>query len=88
MRITTVTCDRCKRELSADEIEDGQPWGVEVRFSNRGTVHLKAEWCRSCMVEMGMLNGRYEETKQPIVDPPPTIEDFIREIVREEINGG
>jgi hypothetical protein len=34
---------------------------------------------------MGLLTGKGEETAQPRVDPPPTIEDFIREIVREEI---
>ncbi len=85
MRVLTVTCDRCKTEIDKTAVRNGQVW--EIAVTRNGDKQQMAEWCRSCTIEMGLLNqGGKEETKQPRIDPPPTIEDFIREIVREEIN--
>lgn len=85
MRVQTVTCDRCKTDLSVEAQKTyGQVWDVEVRFTRTKTSLMKAEWCRTCCVEMGILGDEAERAKVNPVEPKPTIEDFIREIVREE----
>jgi len=81
VRVTTITCDRCKKEI----IDLSQIWPVEVKISKFCGNHLSAEWCRSCTIEMGMIDSKDEVTAQPRIEPKPTIEDFIREIAREEI---
>lgn len=80
MRTLTVVCDRCKKEI----IDHDQIWPVSVHLKNY--TKLEGEWCRSCVIETNLLVRADEATTQPRVEPKPTIEDFIREIAREEIN--
>jgi len=82
----TFTCDRCKKVLASEDAL----WEVALTCESRNgyrshyftpTKQQKAEWCRPCVDEMGVFVGliRAETPEQP-----PTIENIIREIVREE----
>lgn len=51
------------------------------------------EWCRKCRVEVGLLVPRKQDNPSkiesdaaPVVAPPATFEDLLREIIREEID--
>ena len=83
------TCDRCKRQGSEEEI---QLRGVFVRVNTNlhdyggGTaVHtLTAQWCDNCVREFGLWPHNSNCKGPAPIDPPPTLEDLIREICREE----
>jgi hypothetical protein len=81
MRVTTVTCDRCKKVIL--EKDYSQIWPVKVVYGSSSSVHTQVEWCRSCTIEMGLLTVKAEKTIAPRIEPPPTIEDLIREIAYE-----
>ena len=98
---TIYKCDRCDHEqevLDSSYETHGRKEGRQfwtIRLSYKGGIHsnasgyhskdLTAHWCRTCMAEMGMLEVNDEKEKVPQPDPAPTLEDFLREIVREEI---
>ena len=85
------TCDKCNEVVPAKE----QLWNIGiVKACHPSTLHnryaddlLRAQWCRPCMVKAGLL-GTNDEIKA-LEQPPtaPTLEDIIREIVREEMEG-
>lgn len=91
MKTITYTCDRCGKE---DATDDMQLWGVAVvtRYSSRlfsqSDVKVQGDWCRACMIETSLLGSCIDEDKQvePIA-PRPTLEDLIKDIVREVQNG-
>lgn len=72
------TCDRCKAADTTNEI-DLIP--IKIVIFNFQSEVGRAEWCRKCLNEMS-LNTALPDVKR--VEPTPTIEDIIREIVREE----
>ena len=80
---TKYICDRCKAEQPTAE----QFWkvGIQVHTINSQPrpydTGPTAQWCRECVEDMGIL-PTFKEGK--VVDPKPTLEDMIREIVREE----
>ena len=86
MRITILTCDRCKKEaenlieVGAGERHHqysyGRPGGYDF-------YQLFAEWCLNCCIEMGIAKPTKDSPKP--IEPQPTLEDFIREIIREEV---
>ena len=82
MRVTTVTCDRCKKEIT----DLNQIWPISVRINNGISTLKDQEWCRHCVLEMSLIKPYTpEDTKIIPIEPKPTIEDIIREIIREEI---
>lgn len=90
MRKTILTCDRCKKEVKdLVEVGAGKRSIQYYSFSPSGTTYelfqLSAEWCLACCIEMGIAQPCKESKAQPI-QPPPTLEDMIREIIREEID--
>ena len=86
MKVLTVTCDRCKKEI----LKDDQVWTIEVRYACQPynpeyvstSLVIRGEWCRQCMEDMHIMPS---PIKHEITTPKPTLEDFIREIAREEI---
>lgn len=80
---TTYVCDRCGHTQTKDE----QMWNVGIFY---GHVHNTSEmkkpslWCRKCCDELQIIS-----TPTAAASEPPlvvlTLEDKIREIVREEI---
>ena len=79
--ITTWVCDRCKKTSKTNNELCGIYFVFEQR-SGYNKQHLNADWCEPCCIELGVI---IKGTEQPAKQPPPTLEDFLREIVREEI---
>lgn len=81
------TCDRCNRSGSPEEI---QLRGIFVRVGTnlhdyggaQQCNNFCAQWCDNCVREVGIWPP--SPTSPPPIHPPPTLEDMIREIVREE----
>jgi hypothetical protein len=94
---TKYKCDRCGWEQASDgfhgvtECHDRQIWTIAVVYV--GTVRTiqgysqstakQAHWCRNCMDEFGGIF--IKKQKDPPKIPDPTIDDYIREIIREEV---
>lgn len=83
----TQTCDRCKRSGSTNEI---CLRGIFVRvgtnlhdYGGAQSCHTYAsEWCDNCVREVGIWPPS-KDSPTPL-DPPPTLEDLVRQICREE----
>lgn len=77
-------CDKCGHTQATDD----QMWSIGIAIVwARGTLsdsnlNKKQLWCRACIEKLGLLPPKPPAVKP---DPAPTLEDMIREIVREEI---
>lgn len=84
MITVTRTCDRCSKNVLGDE----QFWNVEIRYSGAANNNPpyaymtgpKVQWCRECLETCGLVPRAIVRPETPT----PTIEDIIRDIVREE----
>lgn len=93
MIVTTYTCDKCKHSQEHPQ-SPKQLWDIGIGIETAGCSSYystspklahKQMWCRSCVIKAGLFPpSRTDEEKTPT--PPPTLEDMIREIAREEIN--
>ena len=81
MKKVTYTCDRCHATDQTNSI-DLLPIQVQV-FSFKSIVKT-AEWCRNCLNITGLLSDTNPVLEVEKIVPPPSIEDIIREIIREE----
>lgn len=88
MIVTTYTCDKCGHSQN----DDAQMWNIAVDLWTRGVPRSRSSyppdsaelWCRKCVVGvLGKLSSGPDGPPKP--DPLPTLEDMIREIIREEI---
>ena len=90
-RTTTYKCDRCGNEDTDNKTVDLKFVMVGIRrdrYSSSGSEiditdaqNRTQEMCKACRLELGI-----EPTQKPKADIPeayPTIEELIREIVRE-----
>ena len=90
MKTVTYECDRCGNMIDDHE----QAWNLAITIACEPRVpdhyptwvskERRAQWCRPCMEHydlVGMSTG--SDAKRS--DPPPTIEELVREIVREEL---
>lgn len=86
--VTTYMCDRCANEST-------EPLGfahVEIRlrringnFSDP-TPHPVVQWCRPCLVALGLSRpNTIRDEDVTIEDPPPTLEDIVRGIVKQAL---
>jgi hypothetical protein len=81
MKKTILTCDRCKKEVNAADF-----FPVEAKLKTHSAEDRnKKDWCRSCCIKFNLLPELVDMPDAKRQDPPPTLEDFIREIIREEI---
>jgi hypothetical protein len=87
MKKTILTCDRCKKEVDGlNQVAAGIRKENYSTYGGRATTinsPYMAEWCQVCCEIVGLYN----------YDPPPTpeqtqitLEELIREIIREEID--
>jgi len=88
--VTTYTCDKCARVQETGN--DMYHVALVVRASasvpqyGRGDMMHAQLWCIGCVQErLKHLVPRKPEDPPPT---PPTMEDMIREIVQEEMEGG
>lgn len=90
MKEYTSTCDRCKNTETVEVSttpklklhEVGVGWQQHTCYSNYTFIGLKQEWCQDCCIAVGLCAP---ENPNSIIHPPPTIEDMLREIIREEV---
>ncbi len=92
MSTTTIyKCDKC----GAEQLNRSQFWTVGVKaycidnpyggsYEDAGFVSAahKMEVCRPCLESFGI---NVQKREAPPVQPTPSLEDLIREIVRQEI---
>jgi len=95
-QVTTYKCDKCKEESINSEDLKLTTIGVGVKSTAYGSsYHEKAfslydplrremEVCDSCLEKLGFVHKKVNEYKE-MEQPYPTLEDMIREIIREEI---
>jgi hypothetical protein len=80
---TEYICDRCKASQSTSD----QFWSIRVavRYSHSvsDSVIREEQWCRKCIEDMRLLPSNRPQKEMP--PAPVTLEDTIREIIREEI---
>ncbi len=89
MKTTTYKCDRCGAEDTTNKINLDRV-GVFVGHYERSytfglepKVELTQEWCLDCRIKTGLTPA---PTSQPPAEVSPvTLEDMIREMMREEI---
>ena len=87
---TTYTCDKCGHSQPTSD----QMWIILV-VVNRWTsapvtiasayTHRKNLWCRKCIEAFGLLPPPRNEKNEHVITPPPTFEEMVRDIVREEL---
>lgn len=92
---TTYTCDRCGESQKGDGgrsfleqvgIHIGKVYGS---LGPTTSFCRRVEWCRPCLVTMGLRDwASHIPTDPPAPDPKPTIEDLIREICEETVGNG
>lgn len=89
---TTYTCDRCGEireniDLKTVSIVIGHGAGRSRFVSGSGDLSMKSvDWCCRCLEELGILPV---PPKPKEGEPEPkiaTLEEIVREIVREEIS--
>lgn len=88
---TTYICDRCGGQKVDDSdflhtVSVEVDWGYrpEWREYDRKTLK-KAEWCPQCLAAFGLAKEKVNRPQSPV--PEATIEDYIRQIVRQEVGG-
>lgn len=89
MIVTTWTCDGCgKKQTNPDDM-----WEVSISLKqcrHEGPYHSprpgpKEVWCRVCVVKAGLVPPPKTVKDHPVA---ATLEDLVREIVHEELDGG
>ena len=86
---TSYICDKCGAVQDSPE----QFWTIGLVYSHQGATYLQystpkkkhtMQLCRRCLVDLGILIPA--NTDEPVSQSPPTLEELIRDIIREEIN--
>lgn len=81
---TIISCDRCKKEfgdrkdMKVVSAYVGTYAGFESAFRS-----FTQDWCHSCLNEFGLPADYKEKPSMPV--PGPSLEDMIREIIRQEM---
>ena len=86
---TQYICDRCGHSQE----NNNQMWDFEMNLYNsesrsRGKHRCTTVmWCRTCVEHFGWLPRNPEKQKEnPLPIPTPSLEDLIREIVKDELS--
>ena len=91
MLTVIYTCDRCKKEV--DKLFAVAVGLKEHKYSSYGgsreylhdELNREKELCEECLLDLGIkLRGKKKET---VVQAYPTLDELVREIVREEMSG-
>lgn len=95
MKFETHKCDRCGKTATTEEEKEALGLGsIHLGFSIdsygggagvwAATERWSREWCRACRKELGMLE-RENKTSPEVTESAPSLEDMVREIVRQEL---
>jgi hypothetical protein len=83
---TTYTCDRCKGDFSDRKAIKCVSAGVgDFSGSDSWFKSFRQDWCHNCLKGFGLPCESAKATDVP-PNPPPTLEDMIREIVLRELH--
>jgi hypothetical protein len=87
MITTTITCNRCGCVLEPNAFLVVNLRWRTCSYPSFGSGQTM-EYCRDCMIKMGLINPYTEEEKEIIMETPaPTIEDLIHQIVEDHMQG-
>lgn len=86
MIVTTYTCDRCGHSQTTKD----NMWEIKLNFNNLGAsvygVHgYNKLWCKACCQLFPQLLMETPKNPEPSTPPPPTLEDLLRDLIKEEI---
>jgi hypothetical protein len=101
MKREILICDRChasaeteseKKELALGDIAVGfgttyHSYPFQGSKVYPGHSVWNAQWCHKCRLELGIAGTPSEVFKKPEAEVP-SLEDMVREIVREEVQQG
>jgi len=83
-----LICDCCGKEVPLPTGGEVALWTIRVSLSSSDYEspfrQKKAEWCRECIERVGMLPPIELEEKELPIPTPPSFEDLVRIIIREE----
>ena len=84
MRSTTYKCDRCGGESQDPNFLQAISVNIIWRGNQYESRVASADWCQGCVSEMKIAKIPYPKPKDyvPVV---PSLEDLVREIVRQEL---
>lgn len=95
---TTVIykCDRCGKESTNEKEIDLAIVGIGVKREKYSSYpehnydladhcNRETEMCGACRIELGILPPKKRSDGGMVAPVPPSLEDVIREIIREEI---
>lgn len=90
-------CDRCQKTAETNEevsalAVSSISVGRRIHYSSYqdsevypASEEWSGEWCAACCREVGVFEILALEQKPPEGQPVPTLEDMIRELVRQEM---
>jgi ribosomal protein L40E len=81
-------CDKCE----ATQPTAQQMWMIRVQIGHHGGGYNQMPWsskeemwCRKCIEGLGLLPSFDQPAPESVPPPPPSFEDMVREIARDEI---
>lgn len=87
--VVKYICDYCGKSHDSND----QMWELSIFLRNNslaqryigqgGEFRHKQLWCRGCCANVGIAFEH--EAEAPKLPTPPTLEDMLREIIRDEI---
>jgi hypothetical protein len=85
MKTTTYKCDRCGAEDTDNQIGLNFIKVGYGQYITDASCRPMVEWCHKCRIETGLQKPSEKMPGVKPGEPPPTLEEMIREIVREEM---
>lgn len=86
---TKYSCDKCGHSQPTAS----QMWHICIGYGSLESNHAPAYyethqqmWCRNCMENQGILRGDNNPKEKIPSEPSPTLDDILRQIMREEIS--
>ena len=89
---TIIKCDKCGRTVfDRDGIEIFTLGlviyhGIKVISYDHPTAKFTQQWCIDCMIKAGLMQRSGKKDLEPSMDDAMTLDDFVRDMVREVIN--
>jgi DNA-directed RNA polymerase subunit RPC12/RpoP len=84
MTTTTYHCDRCKKQLETQRELITLKLTVNCGYGDSSSAIAPQEWCRECCISTGFVRWSTEE-KVSLPEQSPTLEDFLRNMIQQEI---
>lgn len=84
MKTVTYQCDRCGEKSSGVNSVGLEP--IYVTWGSYKNHVVDGEWCLKCREKYGLYYRKNADDPAPTAETELTLEDMVREIVREEVN--